>query len=206
VNSELGKIFIFIHIYAIMKVGLLEDFKGNMTALWDAENLVIINGKEEEISLAYGRISNFMDLDILIGKNFLDGEINFLRQVYDIIIDGSNIAKKINIENFKAELTLGNIAISSARIFDDFVTFFFPFPIRNCSINYSIVYEVLDYDIMRELHRITKLGGKVRIIIKDKLHGGLSVDDIMKFIIKFDVEKISWKDGFWVIDLIKKRR
>ncbi|MCY0874577.1 MAG: hypothetical protein OWQ47_06590 [Acidianus infernus] len=189
-----------------MKVGLLEDFKGNVTALWNAENLVVINGKEEEISLAYGRLSNFIDLDILIGKNFLDGEINFLRQVYGIIIDGSNIAKKINFENFKAELTLGNIAISSAKVFDDFVTFFFPFPIRNCSINYSIVYEVLDYDIMRELHRITKLGGKVRIIIKDKLHGGLSVDDIMKFIIKFDVEKISWKDGFWIIDVIKKRR
>lgn len=189
-----------------MKVGILAGSNGTTTALWNAENLIVVDGREEVISLAYGRISNFIDLDILIGKNFLDGEINFLGQVYGIIIDGSSIARKTTVEDFDAELTLGNVAISSAKLFDDFIMFFFPFPIRDCSINNSIVYEILDYDVMRELYRITKPGGRVRIIIRDKLHGGLRVDDIMKFMIKFDLEKISWENGFWVIDLIKKKR
>ncbi|WP_236751519.1 hypothetical protein [Acidianus sp. HS-5] len=189
-----------------MKVGILEDLKGNTTALWNAEHLIVLNGKREEINLAYGKISNFIDLDILIGNKFLDGEKNFLGQIYDIIIDDSHIIEKIEDKKFKAEMTLGNVAISSAKIFDDFVTFFFPFPIRDCSIKSSVVYEILDYDIMREIYRITKLGGRTRVIIRDKLHDGLAIDNIMKFIIKFYVEKISWKDGFWMIDLIKKKR
>ncbi len=206
VNCESRKIFIYIHIFAIMKIGILEDFKGNVTALWNAERIIILNGKKEETDLAYGRISNFMYLDLLIGNKFLDGEKNFLRQVYDIIVDDSRIIESVENDEFKAEMTLGNIAISSSKIFNDFVTFFFPFPIRDCSIKSSIIYEILDYDIMREIYRVTKLGGKTRVIIRDKLHGGLTIDNIMKFIIKFYVEKISWKDGFWIIDLIKKKR
>lgn len=189
-----------------MKIGKLTDDNGNLSPLYSALKFIVYDGKKEEISLAYGRISNLQNVDFLFSNNLLYGERNFLRAISDFIVDGEKIVRSAESYYFNcegAELCIGNSEISSATIFGDEVIFFYPFPFRDNSISRLIIFEILDYDVFKEAHRVMKRNGKLKIIIRDIQHGGLHIKDVLKFIIKFKIEKISWNRGFWIIEAKK---
>ncbi|AWR97399.2 hypothetical protein DFR86_07450 [Acidianus sulfidivorans JP7] len=188
-----------------MKIAELRDTDDNITSLYKAQKLEIIDGKREEISLAYGRISNFQRVDFLIAKNLLYGEKNFLQYISDFIIDGEKIIRKENSEFISCnyDLCIGNSEISSGTLRQDNITFFYPFPFRENSISSVLVFELLDYDLMREIYRVIKKQGKLKVMVRDDLSGGLTAKEILKYIIKFKIDKVSWENGFWIINARK---
>lgn len=191
-----------------MKIAELMDASGNLTSLHSALKLVIFDGKREEISLAYGRISNIDKVEYLFGKNLLYGERNYLRIATDFIIDGDKFVRNENSEYFDckdAQLCLGNSEISSGSLFGDEISFFYPLPFRDNSILTAILFDILDYDLMREIYRVLKKNGKLKIMVSDVNKGGLSIKDALRYIIKFKVDKISWDNGYWIVEARKTR-
>ncbi|ARM76047.1 class I SAM-dependent methyltransferase [Acidianus manzaensis] len=188
-----------------MKIAELKDMNDNETSLHEAQKLIIIDGKKEEISLAYGRISNFQKVDFLISKNLLYGEINFLQYISDFIINGEKIVRKEDSKYIpcKYDLCIGNSEISSGILKENNIIFFYPFPFRENSISSVLVFEILDYDLMRELYRVMKKHGKLKVMVRDNFSGGLTAKDILKYIIKFKIDKISWENEYWIIDARK---
>lgn len=189
-----------------MKIAELRDFDDNRAPLYKASKLIIFDGKKEEISLAYGRISNLENVQYLFSKNLLDGEKNYLKIIADFIIDGEKFVrneKSSYLECNDAELCIANSEISSGSIFNSDIVFFYPLPFRDSSIAKAILFDILDYDLIRELHRIIKRNGKMIVMIKDAQNGGVSMNEALKFIIKFKIDRISWNNGHWIIDARK---
>ncbi|QGA54259.1 hypothetical protein GFS03_06560 [Sulfolobus sp. E5-1-F] len=190
-----------------MKVGYLIGSNGDITNLSNAIKLEVVDGSKEIISLAYGKLSDIPKLNVLIGKDFLQGEILFLKNYVDFLVDKSRLASEIPFQlplNRQEGICVGTVNCSGISFKD--VIFTYPFPFRDSSFSSAIIFEVLDLDIIREVNRVVKSGSKVYMILRDKLFGGIDpLEGLRKFSSKFRVVMVKEKEGFWIIEGVKKR-
>ncbi|MEM4042060.1 MAG: hypothetical protein QXN58_04590 [Saccharolobus sp.] len=188
----------------LVKIGYLSDAKGNLTNLVNATRLEIIDGTREIIPLAYGKISEIPRLDVIIGRKFLQGEILFLKNYADFIIDDDHLVKYdlIDLPLYK-EKAIYVGAFGGLASFKD-VVFTYPFPFRDSSFNSAVIFEVLDLDIIRETHRVLKFRSKVYMILRDEIFGGIDpIYGIKRLAAKFKISTIKEKNGYWIIEGIK---
>lgn len=200
-----------------MRLTLL--MKGNaLSSLWNAEKIVSIDGDYEETNTGLNRSSLLKYSNFIIGNSFLYGERNLLSLTADYVIDGNKIIRSENLfENFPSikfkgkTVTvgfcpeIGEIACISTLHQHNSLQAIYPLPFRDSSIDEILFYEVLDYDIMREANRILKIGGRVYLIIRDQVFGGIDPRDSLKFLLKFYIESAQIKDNFWIIKAKKIR-
>ncbi|NON63034.1 MULTISPECIES: hypothetical protein [Acidianus] len=180
--------------------------EGKLSPLWRSTELQLMNGKSEVFSLAFGRSSALQNADLIFGKDYLLGEKNVLRIIFSLVIDGEKI---IRVENssyphFHGGLIIGNRPDAIGEINEEPLTFIYPFPFRDSSISEITFFEILDYDLVKEAYRVIKRKGIMRLIVRDKIHEGLDIGDILKFVIKFSISKVKWKDNFWVVECHKE--
>ncbi|WP_029552519.1 hypothetical protein [Saccharolobus solfataricus] len=180
---------------------------GYITNLNNAIKLEVIDGSKEIISLAYGKISDIPKLDVLIGRDFLQGEVLFLKNYANFLIDKNRLTNIIPIQlplHNQDAICVGTSNCSGISFKD--VIFTYPFPFRDSSFNSAIIFEVLDLDIIREVYRVVKSGSKVYMILRDKLFGGVDpLEGLRKLSSKFKVAMVKEKEGFWIIEGVKKR-
>ncbi|WP_422398131.1 hypothetical protein [Sulfolobus tengchongensis] len=165
-----------------------------------------MDGTKEVITLAYGKLSDIPRLDVLIGRNFLQGEILFLKNYVDFLIDNNKMANVIPLElplYKRGAIYLGTFSYSSGISFRD-VIFTYPFPFRDSSFDSSIIFEIFDLDIIREVHRVVKKGSRVYLVLRDKLFGGADpLDGLKKLSSKFKIVMVKEKEGFWIVEGMK---
>ncbi|BDB97958.1 hypothetical protein [Saccharolobus caldissimus] len=192
-----------------MKIGYLTDSNGRLTNLANAIRLEIVDGAKEIIPLAYGKLSDIPRLDILVGKNFLQGEILFLRNYAEFLIDGDRLASvrpiKIPLKfNAQKAIYLGLIDNRGDVISLKDVSFTFPFPFRDSSFNSAIIFEILDLDVIREVSRILKPASKAYMVLRDEIFGGVNpLEGVKRFSAKFKIVMVKEAEGFWIIEGIK---
>lgn len=195
--------------------------KGNnaLSSLWNAEKIVSIDGDYEETNTGLNRSSLLEYSDFIIGKSLLYGEKNLLSLTADYVIDRDKIIRSENLfGNFPAikfknkAITIGfcpeigEIACISTLHQTNSLQAIYPLPFRDSSIDEVVFYEVLDYDIMREANRILKIGGRVYLIIRDQVFGGVNPRDSLKFFLNFYIESAQIKDSFWIVKGKKIRK
>lgn len=189
-----------------MKVGYLIDSNGEITNLSNAIKLEVIDGSKEIISLAYGKLSDIPKLNVLIGRDYLQGEVLFLKNYTDFLVDKNKLASVIPIRlplNKQDAICVGAFNCYGISFKD--VIFSYPFPFRDSSFNSAIIFEVLDLDIIREVNRVVKSGSKVYMILRDRLFGGADpLEGLRKLSSKFKVVMVKEKEGFWIIEGLKK--
>jgi len=194
-----------------MKLAFLHDDKDELSPLWRALSLLAVDGKEERVGLEYGRASSLLDADAIIGRDFLRGEISVLSLIYPFVIDGEKIGLGDELINeFSLPPLKGRIlgiglcmpwfATCISSYGGDNVSAIHPLPFRDSSFDGVVIYELFDHDFTREAHRIIKKGGKLLLIFRDQLYGGVSPVIALKFVVKFSVTSVTFMDKHWIIE------
>ncbi len=194
-----------------MKVAFLK--RGEETsALWNALKLTVYDGAKEEMNFGLTRSSSLDHYDFLVGSSLLAGEKDILMMVADFLVDGGRIVKKVDVLSFdypevKASgktLTVGicpdgAVACITSLPVQGAVRSVYPFPFRDSSFERVILFELLDYDAVREANRVLKRGGEVELWVRDEVFGGVNPSQALKFLVRFQVKGASLKGKYWVI-------
>ncbi|AOL17585.1 hypothetical protein BFU36_01115 [Sulfolobus sp. A20] len=182
------------------------DAKGNLTNLINAVKLDIFDGSKETLSLAYGKLSEMPRLDVIVGSNFLQGEVLILKNYADLVIDNNKVTEvKPILLPFRKEkaIYVGYYGDSSSISYKN-VIFTVPFPFRDSSIDSAVIFEVIDLDLVREVHRVLKTNSKAYLVLRDVVFGGINpVEGIKRISAKFKVVRVKEKEGFWIIEGVK---
>ncbi|AKV74472.1 MULTISPECIES: methylase [Metallosphaera] len=200
-----------------MKLAILMDDKDDIAPLWRSISIVTVDGTVERVSASLGRSSALPYADLVVGRDMLRGEISLLSSVYPIVVNGDRIVRFDQIAGKFPELlpggkTLGvgwcdesHVACLSGSMSGNVVNGLYPFPFREGVFDNVIVYEILDYDVIRESHRVVKRGGKLFLVFRDKVFGGVKPSEALKFLVKFNVISLALRDGFWIVESKKIR-
>ncbi|AEB94865.1 methylase [Metallosphaera cuprina] len=197
-----------------MSIAILKDAKGEVAPLWKAISIETVNGSTELVNAGMGRSSVLPQVDVLMGKDMLAGEMNLLSSVYSIVVNHNKIVRYdkmiLNYPKMPFEaksLSIGycdegfSACMSAAG--SNSVHAIYPFPFRDESFKSVLSYEVLDYDIVRESYRVLRKGGKFFLIFRDEIFGGVRPNTALKFLIKFSLSSAYLRDGFWIIEARK---
>ncbi len=180
------------------------DAKGNLTNLINAVKLDIFDGSKETLSLAYGKLSEMPRLDVIVGSNFLQGEVLILKNYASFVIDNNKVTEvKPIVLPFRKEkaIYVGYYGDSFSIISYKDVIFTVPFPFRDSSIDSAVIFEVIDLDLVREVHRVLKINSKAYLVLRDIIFGGIDpVEGIKRISAKFKVVRVKEKEGFWIIE------
>ncbi|AHC51495.1 methylase [Sulfolobus acidocaldarius SUSAZ] len=76
-----------------------------------------------------------------------------------------------------------------------------PLPFKDSVFDNVLISEVMDYDVVREAHRVTKRGGKGMIIVPQNN----AVDALKVLSIKFRIISASEVNKYWIIEGVKVR-
>ncbi|MCG3108188.1 hypothetical protein L3N51_00469 [Metallosphaera sp. J1] len=200
-----------------VKLAILKDDKDSIAPLWRAIYIETVDGTVEKVSASMGRSSVLPDADLIMGRDMLRGEIGLLSSAYPVIVNGDRIVRFDQMAGKFPEIavkgkTLGvgwcaenHVACLSGSGLGDLIHGVHPFPFRDEVFDNVIAYEILDYDVVRESHRVTRRGGRFFLVFRDKLFGGVKPSEALKFLVKFNVVSLALKDGFWIVESKKIR-
>ncbi|MCY0859295.1 MAG: hypothetical protein OWQ54_02570 [Sulfolobaceae archaeon] len=183
---------------------------------------VIVDGKE--ISSPYNSLKVFTfsinnGCDVLIADDFLlDGEVRLFsnicklvvvkdnvktfipsaEQVYQLELNGKISGKVLQIGG---EIVDNGVMIGTSLLGNDDVISLVPFPFRDSSFDFVLIFDILDFLIVEEAERVLKHNGKAILVIKDKSLGGVNPVEAVKVLsYKFAVNTIREKRKFWIIE------
>lgn len=200
-----------------MKVIELVNESENNTIFF-ASKAVNNNGKEYD--LIDSKLKRIIELspDKIIVKKALIGEINLLKIISKEVEYRDSINKvNINLDEIRVPsnkilqigdiVTNANFTITIGNLLgQNPILSVLPLPFRDESIDEVIIFEVLDYDVVREVYRVLKKNRKIFTIIRDKLFGGVDpILGIKVLSLKFEIIKVYEKKGYWIVEGIKKR-
>jgi len=184
----------------------------------NAVKAIDLEGREYDI--LQDKISTLLRLKPkkIITKKALIGEINILKGIAEEVIFSNNTQIKFEVlEKFfeykrnEKILQLGYKILNTGVYIGyntdkEGVVGIFPFPFRDDSFDEIIIFEILDYEITREVHRVLKKGKRVYLIVRDIIKDGVNPIQAIKVLsYKFEVSKIFERAGFWIIEGIKKK-
>ncbi|BBG22960.1 hypothetical protein [Sulfuracidifex tepidarius] len=149
-----------------MKIGLLKDVNGNLSNLANSVSFVTINGREEDVHLTYEKLERIRRTDVLIGRSFLGGERELLSQCTDLLVDLDPL-KDIEIKAGKVQVGKFGLCVEGSCVKVSHII-----PIRDGVFSEVSVVDLLDLGIMKEVHRVIKKRGVMRLFIRDKSWGG----------------------------------
>ncbi|MEM0374264.1 MAG: hypothetical protein QXV69_10325 [Sulfolobaceae archaeon] len=154
--------------------------------------LSILKGIAEEVVLFGNSVNN----EILLKKEDI---MNFLSEIRPIV----NPNKLLQI-GYK--LLNNGIYLGTDTNDGNTVRGIFPFPFRDNCFDGVIIFEILDYEIIREVNRILKRGKRVYLILRDIIKGGADPLQAIKVLsYKFEVIKIIQRKGYWIIEGVKRK-
>ncbi|AWS00185.1 methylase [Metallosphaera hakonensis] len=199
-----------------MKLAILKDDRDKIAPLWRTISIETIDGISERVNASMGRSSVLPNADVIIGNDMLAGEINLLSGIYPLVINDNRLIRYENLASNYPEvpaqgkvLEVGWCSESSdaclSTIGENSIQAIYPFPFRDESFNSVVNYEVLDYDAVRESHRVLRKGGKIYLVFRDSIFGGVKPSVALKFLIKFSVSSVAIKQGYWILEGKKVR-
>ncbi|QKQ99146.1 methylase [Metallosphaera tengchongensis] len=197
-----------------MSLTFLIDDKEKISPLWRSLSFISVNGRIEVINASMGRTSVLPAGDVLIGRDMLRGEMDVLSMIYPFVVNNQEVVRYHKTVADYPQLQLRGRKLGVGWCDEDFVACIskrrgenvislHPFPFKDEVFDYVLIYEILDYDLVREAYRVTKKGGKLMILIRDEIFGGVKPSIALKFMVKFQVSSVSLKGGFWVIEGVK---
>ncbi len=183
-----------------MKIFLL---KGDSIA---GSKLYVINSQVEERGFVTAQDLGFSaDLG---GWSTEAGDSLLLSLLPEIPVSAGFKALKVPVSPEEDSLVIGvpagkGVAVTGGYgviMAEDAVESIYPLPFRSSSFNKVYLIEALDYDIVREACRVLKPGGSLVGVYRDPIYGGIDPQKAVRVIsYKFNVQKVEFKDGFWVI-------
>lgn len=157
--------------------------------------------------------------DILTSDGFLlDGEVRFLSNVCDIVINGEDVntfipgsSQVYQLElNGKisgitlqvgGEMVSNEVMIGYPLLNNDGVFSLIPFPFRDESFDNVMIFDILDFSLIEEAERVLKRNGKAYLIVKDKSINGVDPVEATKvFSYRFAINLIRERKKHWIIE------
>ncbi|MUN29671.1 hypothetical protein [Sulfuracidifex metallicus] len=159
-----------------MKIGVLRGKNGDITNLVNAVSISTSNGKREDIMLTYEKIESLKRTDLLIARGLLDGEKGILRNFTELLIDLEPL-KEINVETSNVEIGKFGLCVEGSCVKIGHLL-----PIRDNVFKEVSVVDILDLGILKEVNRIIKDKGTLRLFLRDKSMGGPDPKKIVGYI------------------------